>query len=107
MLPRTDTGAGLTDYQKHFKSPRAGITTVPSGVVPVVIATWPVCLVGTETPPPRKLTGGLTVPPRGPGLPPPATDRDVRGGPRPLPHDGPPTIALLPEVSDFPDPEAK
>ena len=38
--------------------------------------------------PPRKLTGGLKVPPRGLGPPPPETDRDVRGGPGPLSHDG-------------------
>ena len=37
---------------------------------------------------PDRLTIGLTVPPRGPGPPPHATDRNVRGGPEPLPHDG-------------------
>ena len=58
MLPRTGTGAG------------------------------PVCPVGTETPPSRKPTGGLKVPPCGPGPPPLETDRDVRGGPGPLSHDG-------------------
>ena len=42
----------------------------------------------TETPPPRKLMGGLQMPPRGIGPPPPETDRDVRGGPGLLPEDG-------------------
>ena len=39
-------------------------------------------------PPSRKPTGGLKVPPCGPGPPPLETDRDVRGGPGSLSHDG-------------------